>query len=53
MNAQGIKEETELALTQPVTHIKETSTQLEPDSFINNTPIRTWNNSSNNNQHRT
>ena len=32
---------------------QKSSTQLEPDSFINNTPIRTWNNSSNNNQHRT
>ena len=35
MNAQRNKDEAELALTQPVTNIKETSSQSEPDSFIN------------------
>ena len=53
MNAQRIKDEPALASTQPVTHINEISTQLKPDSFIHNQPIRTKNNSSNNKLHRT
>ena len=34
MKVQRIKDEAAPALAQPVTHIKEISTQVEPDNFI-------------------
>ena len=53
MNAQRIKDEAALTLTQLITHINEISIYMEPHSFTINQPIWTRNNSSNNNIHKT